>query len=487
MAHSPRDEGGVAPQATNMDRRVHQRRAITPRLYVVLHGSDSDGILNDLSEGGAALEIVGPKPQGETLLVEFEMSETGQRFEAPARITWRDESAKKIGVQFIDLPDVSRSNIREWLATKSASTRPVLSATLQDSDREAAATLQPTQQNVAAREDVVGADASHLDFPQINIPDVDAPQDLQTSPALQPDLEKEQLVPHVDAPADLETLSAFQPEPDNEQSPPPPNDRLVQSLLDSFNHPGKKHQAGNPRSLGHRFFSGWTLRRWIFLGVAIAVAILLALGVAARRSPDRNAKSFSISKVGQSPVEAAGPSDGGGNRNSSTGSGSDDRGGPNGTNPPDNSQFPPSALLSSLAASLPAGARTPCVNLAPPADKIRIYLWAEKDTPDVIVSTYRKNLNAVLDVRVVNAAPYDLVLYVNGASVRAKTPPAGFVWSSRVFRPWYCGQSLGLLEQTKVSESLHYVQSPDMDQSIRAEVAYLILRALEDLRKEHTR
>lgn len=443
-----------------MDRRVHQRRAITPRLYVVLHGSNSDGILYDLSEGGAALDIVGPKPQGETLLVEFEMSETGQRFEAPARITWRDESAKKIGVQFIDLPEVSRSNIREWLATKSASAGPVPSATVQDSDREAALALQQAQQKVAPRENVVVADTSHLD-----ILDVDALPDFEASPAPQP-------------------------EPANEQLLPPANDQLVQNLLDSFNQPGKKQPALNSHSFGQRFFFGWPLRRWIFPGVAIAVAVLLALGVAARRSPDRNTKSFSVSKAGQSPVEAAaaGPLDEGRNRNSNAGSGSDDRGDPNGTNPPDNSQFPPSALLSSLAASLPAGgARPPCVNLAPPADKIRIYLWTEKDTPDVIVATYRKNLNAVLDVRVVNAAPYDLVLYVNGASVHAKTSPAGFVWSSRVFRPWYCGQSLGLLEQTKVSESLHYVQSPDVDQSIRAEVAYLILRALDDIRKEHTR
>ena len=459
MGHSSRDEGGVAPHEATLDRRVHQRRAITPRLYVVLQGSNSDGILYDLSEGGAALDIVGPKPEGETLLVEFEMSETGQRFEAPARITWRDESAKKIGVQFIDLPEVSRSSIREWLATKSASTGPALSATVQDSDREAALALQHAQQKVAPPENVVCADTPAIDIPPIDIPH------------------------------DLETPRASQPEPGDEQHAAPANDRLVQSLLDSFNQPEKKQQAVNSHSFGQRFFSGWPLRRWIFLGVAIAVAVLLALGVAARRSPDRNAKSFSVSKAGQSPVgaDAAGPFDEGGNRNSNAGSGSDDRGDANGTNPPDNSQFPPSALLSSLATSLPAGARPPCVNLAPPADKIRIYLWTEKDTPDVIVATYRKNLNAVLDVRVVNVAPYDLVLYVNGASVRVKTSPAGFVWSSRVFRPWYCGQSLGLLEQTKVSESLHYVQSPDVDQSIRAEVAYLILRALESIRKEHAR
>ena len=44
---------------------------IAPRLYVILDGSNSDGILNDVSEGGAALDIVGPKPEGEYVLVDF--------------------------------------------------------------------------------------------------------------------------------------------------------------------------------------------------------------------------------------------------------------------------------------------------------------------------------------------------------------------------------------------------------------------------------
>ena len=115
MTDSSRDDVGGVQQEKNADRRVHQRRAITPRLYVVLHDSNSEGILYDVSEDGAALDIVGPKPEGEILLVEFEMAETGQRFEAHARITWRDDTAKKVGIHFMDLPEVSRTRIREWL------------------------------------------------------------------------------------------------------------------------------------------------------------------------------------------------------------------------------------------------------------------------------------------------------------------------------------------------------------------------------------
>jgi hypothetical protein len=425
MADSPRDDVGGVPQEKNVDRRIHQRRAITPRLYVVLHGSNSEGILYDVSEDGAALDIVGPKPEGEILLVEFEMAETGQRFEAPARITWRDDTAKKVGIHFTDLPEVSRTRIREWLTTISAAELEQ-SAIAKETDREAAAAQQLAQQQYAQQ----------IDSPHESA--VEAPG-----------------APHIDTPRDLETPLESQADSAGEQPAEPANDRLVQSLLDSFNKAEEKKNAQG-------FLSRRQLRRWIFPGATIALLVLLALSVAARRSPDHHAESVSVSNAGQPANTVAGAEqfDESGNRNP--------------------------ALLPALDASLPAGARAPCVNPVPPADKIRIYLWAEKDTPDVIVATYRKYLNAVLDVRVVDTAPYDLVLYVSGASVRAKTSPGDFVWSSRVFRPWYC-ESLGLLEQTEVHESLHYVQGANVDQRIRSEVAYLILRALEGIRKENAR
>jgi len=64
-------EGGHPPGANGADRRVHQRRAISPRLYVLLSGSGSDGILNDVSEGGIALDLFGLEPPGEYVDVDF--------------------------------------------------------------------------------------------------------------------------------------------------------------------------------------------------------------------------------------------------------------------------------------------------------------------------------------------------------------------------------------------------------------------------------
>jgi hypothetical protein len=59
----PKD--GELPPTNNLDRRAHPRRAVSPRLYVVLYGANSDGILYDVSEGGAALDILGSQPEGE--------------------------------------------------------------------------------------------------------------------------------------------------------------------------------------------------------------------------------------------------------------------------------------------------------------------------------------------------------------------------------------------------------------------------------------
>ena len=54
------NDGGQLPERkgteTGVDRRAHQRRTITPRLYVLMEGSGTDGILNDVSEGGVALD-----------------------------------------------------------------------------------------------------------------------------------------------------------------------------------------------------------------------------------------------------------------------------------------------------------------------------------------------------------------------------------------------------------------------------------------------
>src|ERR1700686_5825738 len=140
MGNSSHD-GGNLPGTTGAGGRVYQRRAVTPRLYVLLGGSGTDGILNDVSEGGVALDLVGSEAPGEYVDVDFEMPELGRHFEAKGRVTWRDESAKKVGVTFVDLPEVSRDHIRQWIATKNASAEaahPAIELQALEAEREGA-------------------------------------------------------------------------------------------------------------------------------------------------------------------------------------------------------------------------------------------------------------------------------------------------------------------------------------------------------------
>jgi hypothetical protein len=464
---------GTKDTETGVDRRAHQRRAITPRLYVVMEGSGTDGILNDVSEGGVALDIVGPQPLGEFVDVDFEMLELGRHFEAKGRITWRDESAKKVGVTFVDLPEAARTQIREWLAMKAASAVAGRPTVVLDADRESTLNAAPT-----ARPEI-----------PVEAPVETAPP----KPAVEPLSETQS---GAASQTDLETPSQGK------------DDQLVQNLIDSFKTPPKKSDnkydaviaAWEQHSLGWGtdtgLFSTWGYWRWVVVGAVAGLAVLLAFGVAAHRLPWRSA-SVNVSKAGQSSGGAVQNSQ---NQNAENIRNAGDAGNAtrneirndqgasgnaNNVNAAPNAVTSPPTLPPALASSVPKANQSPCINLGPNSGKIRIYLWSEKDTPPAIVATYAKNLRAVQDVQLVDKAPYDLVLYVNGAQVSASGAESGFMWSSRVFRPWYCGQSLGLLEQTQVNESLHYVQVSNLDQRIQAEVAYLILHTFESIRSEH--
>jgi hypothetical protein len=468
-------DGGHLPGAKGADRRVHQRRPVRPRLYVLLGGSGTDGILNDASEGGIALDMVGSEPPGEFVDVHFEMLELGRHFEAKGRVTWRDESAKKVGVTFVDLPEAARRQIREWLALKAAAAAAARPAAISDEDR--ASVLNPAPTATAKEE-------------------IPAEPPIETTPA----------EPIVERPSETQSETASQA--DTETPGKEKRDQLVQNLIDSFNttpkEPDNKYAdavaAWNLHSSGWNvdsgFFSTWGYWRWVAVGAVAGLAVLLAIGVTAHRLPWSNATPISVSKAGQSPSSAVNPQNQtAGNIRNAAGAGdtvgneirSDQRPSDNANNVNGalNSVTSPPTLPSALASSLAKADQSPCINLGPNSGKIRIYLWSEKDTPQAIVGTYAKNLRAVQDVQVVDKAPYDLVLYVNGAQVNASGAEAGFMWSSRVFRPWYCGQSLGLLEQTQVNESLHYVQGTNLDQRIQAEVAFLILHTFESIRSEH--
>jgi PilZ domain len=486
MGNSSHDQGQV-PGAKGADRRVHQRRAVTPRLYVLLGGSGSDGILNDVSEGGVALDIVGSQAPGEYVDVDFEMPELGRHFEAKGRVTWRDESAKKVGVTFVDLPEAARGQIRQWLAMKTASGEAAQPAMVLEADGEGmlnAPSLSAGVRETPVETPIKSATTAQTLKPRGEMkPDAAMQKDAETGGKLESDLVKNL----------VDSFSA------RASAPPKKADNKYADVIATWN------QHSSSWNSDAQFFSAWGYWRWVAVGAVAGLLVLLAIGVAAHRLPWRKAVAISVSKAGQPPSAelqdsqnqpAANLASGGDTGNATRNQLRSDQGinvqskGDNsnngdyantGANPVTSAPSLPPAM----ASALPKAGQAPCINLGPNSGKIRIYLWTEKNTPEAVGATYAKSLRAVQDVQLVDKAPYDLVLYVNGARLNGSGTEAGFMWSSRVFRPWYCGQSLGLLEHTEVNESLHYAQGTNLDQRVQAEVAFLILHTFEIIRNEH--
>src|ERR1700686_1762826 len=105
---------------TIQERRRHARHLIRPRLYVALNGESSGGILNDLSEGGMSLDILGPRPASNDVVLNFDHSEIGQHFEAKGGVTWssRATNENRVGLEFVNLSEASSFQIKNWLAKK---------------------------------------------------------------------------------------------------------------------------------------------------------------------------------------------------------------------------------------------------------------------------------------------------------------------------------------------------------------------------------
>ena len=103
------------------ERRRYDRQVIQPQLYVVLNGSSSGGISNDLSEGGMSLDLIGPPLAGnDDVVLSFDLAEMGQRFEAKGRIAWsiERENQNRVGLKFTEVSEDSRYHLKRWLGKK---------------------------------------------------------------------------------------------------------------------------------------------------------------------------------------------------------------------------------------------------------------------------------------------------------------------------------------------------------------------------------
>ena len=103
-----------ASLSAQADRRNFFRQRVL--LSAVELDDDNGGIVLNLSEGGLALRAVSQVAGDELPNLRFQFSQSDVWIETRARVTWRSDSKTSAGVEFIDLPDEARKQIKEWIA-----------------------------------------------------------------------------------------------------------------------------------------------------------------------------------------------------------------------------------------------------------------------------------------------------------------------------------------------------------------------------------
>ncbi len=96
------------------NRRHNTRQIVDPPVYVSL-GPRRGGLLNNLSVGGLAVEVQGVPLSGRIVPVVLDLTENQSCIETIGQIAWRDKLGTRAGLEFLDLPEISRQQITEWL------------------------------------------------------------------------------------------------------------------------------------------------------------------------------------------------------------------------------------------------------------------------------------------------------------------------------------------------------------------------------------
>lgn len=115
--------GGITD---SRDRRSHSRQTTT--LNYIKLGESNGGILLNISVDGLAFTAAEPLVGEFVPRLRFQLEEKAEWIEASGRIVWLNDSKKGAGIQFLDISDADREQIRRWIESKNL-------AEIQDAER----------------------------------------------------------------------------------------------------------------------------------------------------------------------------------------------------------------------------------------------------------------------------------------------------------------------------------------------------------------
>ena len=105
------------------ERRAQLRQSIRSLAYVDL-GFGNGGIILNVSESGLAVRSVTPLMETSVPKINFRPSATKPAIEVGGEIVWKSEANTMVGIRFLELPEGSRQQIREWIAIEAAPVDP---------------------------------------------------------------------------------------------------------------------------------------------------------------------------------------------------------------------------------------------------------------------------------------------------------------------------------------------------------------------------
>src|SRR5271156_1866167 len=116
MAETPEKSGSTQ---TEKDRRVKARQRIHSLSYVEI-GESNGGIVLNISEGGISGQAATVLEQGETVAMRIQIPRARKKLEVNGEIVWLSASRKEAGLRFVDLPERSLQQIRQWMAREAS-------------------------------------------------------------------------------------------------------------------------------------------------------------------------------------------------------------------------------------------------------------------------------------------------------------------------------------------------------------------------------
>jgi TonB family protein len=166
--------GGITD---SRDRRRHPRQ-ITTLNYIKL-GESNGGILLNISEEGLAFTAAEPLVGEFVPRLRFQLEEKAEWIEASGRIVWLNDSKKGAGIQFLDISDANREQIKRWVESKNLAEMQDLERTSRKIRKEGEVTpfpapkshtrtvekqyeiLEPHLRRMFPSESVLGVEATH--------------------------------------------------------------------------------------------------------------------------------------------------------------------------------------------------------------------------------------------------------------------------------------------------------------------------------------